>query len=341
MRQFTVIWMMVAILFVSYSNLMADRCKIPVPPCPDGDNPDPGDDVSVDPVAQDGDQDIVDNDGEVPPPGELSATEMLDTYASLGGFFKEDLQQAVIGWNGREEVLILTTNEQSLVGQTAMLSVMPLPGKPVDIGQADKMAFARAKKLVLSKAAIPVGANSLGVFMERTIGSHNIFVWKMEEAEDFPKMVQAYLSRKYGGRAKALFTKKTLSVILAYHKRGFKYFAFDLALANKEKSTREAIAYHFNSAFCYYPLVISSAGGTGKTVVELVVFTKNELTKLSGISRDQITKVGEKTVSVGEQELSAIDPRLAELFAGDPSLTGRILLIPGKLEEFDKDFIAQ
>jgi hypothetical protein len=335
-------FLLIVTLGLSFTVCMADCGKVPIPPCRPGENPDPGPTtVPTEPVVQSGNGDINDGSGEVPSPSEPSEEDLEKMGSSLGGFFHEDLQQGVIGWNGEQEVLILSTNEESLVGDTAMLSIMPLPGKPIEIAQGDKKAFSKAKKLILSKAAIPVGATSLGLFMEKTIGAHNIFVWKIDAPKDFAPKVQAYISRKYGGKAKALLTQQTLNVIKSYYDRGFRYFAFDLVTVRKDKSTKEAIAYHFDSKFVYYPMVISSVGGTGKTVVDLAVFTKGEITKLSGIERKHIIKLGDKTVSINQSELKEIDPRLAGLFPADSTLTGRVLLIHGKLQEFKKDFIGQ
>jgi len=339
-----------------------DCCKIPVPPCQRNDNPppdpspnptpNPSPNPSPNPTPNTSDNSNPDsgggiaenstNDpGTVDPSQGPSTSELLDKYAALGGFFDEEQQQAVIGWNGKEEVLVLTTNEKSLVGETAFLSVMPLPGKPHDITHADKEIFKNAKKLVVSKLNLQGSGASLGLFMERQIGAHNLFVWRIDEKEDFATRIQAYLAKKYDGKAKALFTKKTLATIFEYYDRGFRFFAFDLVLMSPQVSTKEAIAYHFDSKFCYYPLAISKAGGKGNTVADLVVFTPGEITRLDGVRKAEITLLGGKSVEISQPELVAIDSTLAGLFPADKPLRGRVLLIPGKLEAFTHDLVAR
>ena len=339
-----------------------DCCKIPVPPCQQAENPPPTNPQAGPPtpstpstpatppattdIPPSGNgEGVAENPGSDPgtvdPSSGASSTQLLDKYAALGAFFDEEQQQAVIGWNGTEEVLILTTNEKSLVGETAFLSVMPLPGKPHDIARADKDVFQKAKKLVVAKLNLQGGAASLGLFMERVIGAHNLFVWRIDEKEDFPKRIQAYLAKKYNGKAKALFTKKTLATIWEYYDRGFRFFAFDMVLMAPQVSTKEAIAYHFDSKFCYYPLAISKAGGKGNTVADLVVFTPGEITKLDGVRKSEITLLGGKTVEINQSELAGIDSKLGGLFPADKPLRGRVLLIPGKLEAFTHDLVAR
>ncbi|MDR3108142.1 MAG: hypothetical protein LBU65_00440, partial [Planctomycetaceae bacterium] len=136
--------------------------------------------------------------------------------------------------------------------------------------------------------------------------------------------------------------------------RGFKYFAFDLVMVKKDENTKEAIAYHFESNFVYYPMVISGVGGTGKTKVELVVFSKGGLTKNNGLNvinedenkhpytgyvygRNKESGEG-GTVEITNAELNGLDPAFGKLFDGGGA-KGRIFIIEGELDKFDKDVV--
>lgn len=321
---------------------VADCCKIPIPPCqPDQVRPS---DANTDPVVSDrgkggGLTDAIDDQANPEiQQGRLDAEAATAAYTTAGGFFKEDRQQAVIAWNGSREILILSTNEESLVGDMPMLSVMPLPGLPHDIYQADKEAFSKAKKLVVSKLDLGQ-AGVAGIFMERRIGAHNIFVWKLDEPTDFPKKIDAYVTKKFSGRARALFTRKMFQVIQSYFDRGFRYFAFDLVMVNEKKSTKEAIGYHFDSKTVYYPMVISGASGVGETLVELVVFTRGGI-RYKSTDFDRVIVLGQKSVPITAGELAGVDRRMAGLFPEGSPLAGRILRIPGRLEAFKNDFTA-
>ncbi|GHT42065.1 hypothetical protein FACS189443_4660 [Planctomycetales bacterium] len=95
-------------------------------------------------------------------------------------------------------------------------------------------------------------------------------------------------------------------------------------------------------------MVISSAGGTGKTTVSLAVFTKGSLTKSGGIDIDNekiCRVVGRRkdgkttgTVDVTNAELNGLDPAFGKLFEGGGA-KGRIFVIKGELDKFGKDLI--
>ncbi|MDR3110607.1 MAG: hypothetical protein LBU65_13135, partial [Planctomycetaceae bacterium] len=133
------------------------------------------------------------------------------------GIFNEDDQRGVIGWNGKEEILVLSTNEKSTVGDTAMLSVMPLPGKPINITRADKELFNRAKKLVMSKMP---GVGEMGVTFKTQIGSHSIFVWEIDDITTFEDMVNGFIAQEYGENFSVSWETKTVEVIKDYFARG-------------------------------------------------------------------------------------------------------------------------
>ena len=63
-------------------------------------------------------------------------------------YFTESRQEVVVAFNGEEEILILQTDDRSRFENTAMMSLLPLPGKPLEIALADKEAFAKASRLI-------------------------------------------------------------------------------------------------------------------------------------------------------------------------------------------------
>jgi hypothetical protein len=322
----------------------ADCCPCPIarggggaPPNP---NPNPAPNPNPNPDM--GELQIPDKDKEKPDPNAVGDGEGI---ATLGGNFVEETnQQAVIAWNGKEEVLVLTTNERFRGSKdTAVLHFMPLPGKPKDIQKAEKDTFKKAKKLVLDKLMQEGALTStagLGVFMRKTIGAHNIFVWKIEDAEQFERRVQAYVAKEFGPGNRAYITPEMMKVMRRYFERGYRYFAFDLVIMSKEKTTKEAIAYHFESPKgCFYPLVISSGGAKGTTVVDLVVFSKGELEPIHKI--EGMRRLGNRSVNVSYDELAGVSKHLSKLFEQGATLRGRIIQIEGKIEHFENDFAAR
>ena len=269
--------------------------------------------------------------------GNIMPTPTQFTAAGKSFSFNEPKQNGVIGWNGKEEILILSTDENSTVaGGGAALSVLPLPGKPISITPASTEAFKDATSLIKRKLSMVAKGTML---LEAKIGTHNIFVWKLDSPDDFANQVRAYIKEKYAGQADALVTEETEKVIKHYFEQGFRYFAFDLAFMTEKPETKVAIAYHFESPYVYYPLVVSRIGGAGKTRVTLAVFTPSMLHHFKGLRHEQIKVFGDKSVDLTAAELEPIDPGIAKLM-GSGQFKGRIFEISGQINTFGGDVMA-
>ncbi len=257
--------------------------------------------------------------------------------AGMGFSFKEPEQNAVIAWDGKEEIMILSTDEENEIkGGGAVLSVLPLPGKPISVLPASTEAFEKANRLIRSKLAIVGMGEKL---LTAKIGTHNIFVWKIDSPDDFGNEVRAYIKKTYEGQADANITKDVEKIVRQYFDEGFRYFAFDLTFMSEEDSTKVAIAYRFESKFVYYPLVISKIGGTGDTSVQLAVFTGGALHNFGGLDVNQIKLIGNQTVDVTADELKKVDPEIAEMMGGG-AIKARIMSLTGKIDGFDGDLKA-
>jgi len=255
----------------------------------------------------------------------------------MGFSFKEPEQNAVIAWDGKEQIMILSTDEENEVeGGGAVLSVLPLPGKPVSILPASTESFNEADKLIRSKLAV-VGMGEK--MLTAKIGTHNIFVWRLDSVDDFGKEVRAYIKETYDGQADADISEDVEKIVREYFKRGFRYFAFDLTFMGDEKATKVAIAYRFQSKFVYYPLVISKMGGEGDTTVQLAVFTPGMLHKFGGVEPTDIKVIGGQSVDVTGEELKKIDPEVAEMMGTGP-VKARMMMLKGPIDGFNKDLMA-
>lgn len=210
-----------------------------------------------------------------------------DSYSNEGVFFNNDETRVIIAWNGKEnsegrETMIVTSGASSLFRnkRAAALSIIPLPGKPIAITRANPRAFYSAMSLLNEKNTKPndtiVEPSTLRLSITR-IGAHNIFVWKLENLEDFCDQVIRYVSCKYNGRAFPLLGSETLRVLEYYFKCGFHYFAFDLTEVGLD-SEKETIAYTFKSKRLYFPLVVNRIGGSDDySNFDLILITPNTL----------------------------------------------------------------
>ncbi|MBR0224916.1 MAG: hypothetical protein IJL92_02530 [Thermoguttaceae bacterium] len=253
-------------------------------------------------------------------------------------------QNAVVAWNGHEELLILSTNEKSLLPEgSAMLSVIPLPGKPISVERASLRSFAAAKAIWVEKNGEHLPQVIRSVFTTK-IGVHSVFVMEIESKDDFLSKVQYSIANFYNNKAAAVITPDALKVVEQYLKEGFHYFAFDLTFVDDEYSTKEAIAYRFESSYIYFPLRISQVGGVGDTFVDLVVLTPMGEKKLTFSSRSGIDgrdgSLGTKFVRepFSSKDLADIDASLPSLFGNQTVYGRRITFRSYKIDGFQNDF---
>jgi hypothetical protein len=251
--------------------------------------------------------------------------------------FKEPKQYAVIGWDGSEQILVLMTEQQAFKGEGAALSVLPLPGEPIEIKEGDKELFANASAEIAKRL---VGAAKKPVIAEARIGAHNIFVIEAESTDQFVKEVEEYVTNKFGENAQPLLTGHIRETIQHYVGQGFRYFAFDLILNKPELEVKQAIQYRFKSDYVYYPLYVSRLGGTGDTMVEAVVFTKGAINqvKRGALPDSQINTT--RAVAFTQEELNALSPDLGNLM-GAGGAQGRKWTIEGEISSFTGDVMMR
>ena len=269
------------------------------------------------------------------------------------GTFKESGQRAGIAWNGYEdergeETLILTTNEVSATGQDmAMLSVLPLPGAPLDISEADPEIFNKTRDLLYSKLPSDATAGFGRVVFNRKIGAHNIFVWELDDIDAFKREVTAYVAKTYNNEAAALIDSRTEKIVGEYFKRGFRYFAFDLTLVKDKPANKVAIAYRFKSSRVYFPLQISQVGAaSSKTTVDLIVMSPGKIVTtgavVTGNRREDAVVTGHTSVDFTMDEVEGLNPELAKVFGNRlNSVKVREYIFRGDLNGYNNDFTCR
>jgi hypothetical protein len=326
--------------------LYADCGKIGISPRPPQTSapptqpiPDVPDEVDIPPVPPDGE------DGTVGLPGNSNDSDSIDGSLSL---FKETRQHALVAWNGKEQMLFLTTNEQSLVGTRAMISITPLPGAPISIKESDKKIITRANNLVQDKILktpknIGLG-DSLGLVFKTEIGPHKIFVWKIDDLDTLKNDLNHFIAKTYGKNFSALISTDGMKIIRSYHDKGFKYFAFDLIkVDSKSEKTKKTILYHYKSNFAFYPVAISQVGGSGVSTIILTIISPKGFNKiglsLGGMNADTLGKArqGGVEVDLSLDDLKSIDPALEKFFRNNNGAKARIFKFTGNLDGSNKN----
>jgi hypothetical protein len=268
---------------------------------------------------------------------------------NMNALIYEPVQRAMIAWNGQEEILLLSTDLYASK-KTKVLEVLPLPAEP-KVKQGDVETFRRANDLIVQKlmegdvarngeptkgprsGAVPAGE----ITFHEKIGAHDISVVKVVDAAGFVDWVEKYLKKQGVRRPKiAPILKESIT---EYIRDGYLWFVFDVVELERKPRTNQAIQYRFASASLYYPLRISRTD-QGDTLVRLLILTPQLLNKFTSIPSGRIF-LPHPPVAITAQELTALNPEMAEMLGKRNDMKLRVWEIRGKLTSFSQDLLAQ
>ena len=177
----------------------------------------------------------------------------------------EPNQDALIAWNGEEEILILSTKLYASE-PTKVLQVLPLPSEPI-VKKSSRDVLKRANEFIFkdlfnelrqpvlrsSEAEIPAAE----IKEEVVIGSHDILVVEVLNQDYFVNWVNDYLKSR--GQNNPQIPAQLTRTINNYINRGYNYFVFDTIEVGPEPKLNQAISYVFESKELYYPLEITKS----------------------------------------------------------------------------------
>jgi hypothetical protein len=193
-------------------------------------------------------------------------------------------QKAIIGWNGREEVLILST-DLSTAADAKVLEFLPLPSQPSEVVKAGPQAFSAVERIIAEHAPPSpsqrqrMGAGGRGgaeappveIVYHQQIEAHDITIAKTEGLEAFLTWTRAFV-KKQGGQVPSRGQDRLRQVVKSYLERGYHYFVFDVIDLGKQEKSVPPISYRFPSDHLFFPLVVSTLD-TGDCNVQLFLFT--------------------------------------------------------------------
>jgi hypothetical protein len=257
----------------------------------------------------------------------------------------EPNQNAAIGFNGSEEILLLSTNLYASE-QTKVLEVLPLPSEP-KVTKGDIELFKKATDLINRRRQIEFkgGAGGMGglgggdaappaavVTFQEKIGAHEITVVNVKNQKGFIDWVEDHLRK--GGVENPTIAEPMKQVIGEYLQSRCRWFVFDVVELTKETKTKDAIQYRFPTKVLYYPLRITRAG-SGDTHIQLLIFSnKLHLLPKSGGLRVRLLHDPLPITSAELQELGNRD--FADLLKNHQCIL-RIWDINGPLSSFKTD----
>jgi hypothetical protein len=280
----------------------------------------------------------------------------LACHADMGSIpFKKGIrivepnQDAIIAWNGKEQILYLQTT-LGASEETKILEVMPLPSKP-KVEATDPGVFARCKSLLPRVVVRDSGdADSFGPFSSpgeppaakvverKMIGAHDIRTVELLDAERF----SAWVTAEFGATHEGLeVPAPLLAVIGEYAKDGYKWFLFDVVDVKQEAAKKTPLRIHFATDKLYYPMRITRTE-KGHTTVSLSILTNVLFNKEDciGIPREAI-HVPARPIEISGAKVNWIDPTLFALLGRPQAVQLRTWEISGQIDSFQKDLLIR
>lgn len=252
-------------------------------------------------------------------------------------------QRAIILWNGNEEILLLST-ELRTSQPVSILEVIPLPAEPrVELGEFE--TFEKMMTLLIEKQMWKVASGAgvrdarlrkqvAEITFHKKMGAHDVTVVNVHRPAQFVDWVEAFLKKK--SAVNAAVKPEFVEIIENYLDRGFTWFVFDAIEASDSVQSRQPIEYRFKTDSVFYPLEISTLEA-GETLVDLLIVTKNELTRYPEL---RLAAHREEGVEVTRGELAGVSSSWAKFMRAE-SCTMQRVRIEGDIQQMKEDFVAR
>ncbi|MBA4320889.1 MAG: hypothetical protein C0412_21065 [Flavobacterium sp.] len=266
-------------------------------------------------------------------------------------------QNAIIAWNGQEEILILSTNWEKPAGsQTAtLLKVVPLPTEPSEIKEGEIEIFEKLVEILNEKInamqtisagkgegfdASTITAPSVEIIFQKIIGAHDVTVVKVNEQEDFSKWIDDFSTNKK--LEKKQISEEFKIGLQNYLKRNINYFVFDIVNLSETKTTIKPLIYKFKSNYFYFPMLVSGISeiSDSQTKVNLFLIFNNSLKLPRQIwqgNHNYWVNDNGVDIKLTNTELKDVSQDLATLFGNN--VIARRFEMSGKLNEINKDLM--
>ncbi|MCD6562995.1 MAG: DUF2330 domain-containing protein [Thermoproteales archaeon] len=272
---------------------------------------------------------------------------------------REDWQMAIIAWNGKEEVMILSNvlypvNIKKSLNNSVLygIEILPLKNKP-EIKGSGYESFYILEKIISREglgyqtygppALFYKKGDRIEVIYTKRIGPHYITVLNVNDFYSLTTWLKDYLISKGIFFNNESYLLKYSSIFKDYMDRGYNFFAIDVVILNMTDKNSymvpyivNPLLYKFSSKCIYYPLKIS-AMFTGETYIKLYLLTSER------IRPEDIHSLGfeihyEKRINI--KEISHIDYELINLFKGSSKIWLTALTYRGNISNFKKDIEA-
>jgi hypothetical protein len=267
-------------------------------------------------------------------------------------------QNAIIAWNGQEEMLILSTNWEKPAGSQSatLLKVVPLPAEPSEIKEGETAIFEKLVKILNEKINAMQTQNLSGgkgesinatgatpgveIIFQKIIGAHDVTVVRVNKQDDFSKWVDDFSTQK--SLEKKQISEEFKVGLQNYLKRNINYFVFDIVNLSETKTTIKPLIYRFKSNYFYFPMLVSGISEINDSQTKVNLFLVfNESLKLprqiwQGSHNYWVNDNG-VDIKLTNTELKDVSQDLAVLFTNN--VLARRFEMSGKLSEINKDLM--
>lgn len=273
----------------------------------------------------------------------------------------ERAQNAIVAWNGTEEVLILSVDIDSSES-TKVLRVIPLPSNPTEVKEGSFESFTKLQEIINEKlielwneTRTVLGVNdgkeavspgSVEITFHDVLGAHNITVVKILDVTNFSDWATEFAAS--AGLVNITFTSKFQSMVEEYLQDNISYFVFDIIDTSEEEHSINPIIYRFKTDFLFYPLKITAASDVGETYAHVNVFciTKDRIKKEVFTNISFYSNIGYygyydyylSKINLTEDELLEVSLYIYDLFKDDPILMS--YRYTGYYNDLESDIIA-
>lgn len=247
-------------------------------------------------------------------------TDGLKTTAVDGSFMAyEPAQRAIILWNGKEEILFLST-DLSYRNEATLTEVLPFPARPsTRIGYLS--TFSDLGNIILRKGG--ASPDWLPAHTPSNISNIQVYPWRELSANTLSNL----------GSATRLSCR---SILNRYHSRGYEYLVFDDVEVKENLQSFPPIEYKFRSDKVYYPLEISMVD-YGQTRVDLFIISQAGVTQL-GITDYPANQLG--SYAIDSSELNRLSPGWGTFMGGQSAVLQHVRMV-GDIRKMSRDFFAR
>ena len=262
---------------------------------------------------------------------------------------QESGQNAIVAWNGDEEIIILSTDAKSSES-TLVLEVLPLPSNPATVEEGSFDSFTKLTEIINEKVraireeGLPksLGRDAVTPGIEITfhkkLGAHDVTVVKVNDLNHFINWVENFTTEM--GFEHTEISPEFENSVAGYLNRDIKFFVFDVIESSEDKQSIKPLIYKFSTDFLYYPLEITATSDAGWSRSEVNIFL---ITK--GIIKEDVVEdinLLPRTgfyygIELSEEELKEISPEVADLFGSAYVMNA---YYSGKLNQLNRDLVV-